>query len=69
MTDWSSTHEYLDSEFEIECPKCNKINIVKIYKQDGHNELEETWCANCHQLLGKFRASNTPRTILKIDEK
>lgn len=53
---------YDAGSFEVKCPECGKTNKVSVTEQDGHNEREEYYCANCRAELGKVKASNTPRT-------
>jgi transposase-like protein len=56
------TKAYRDSNSEETCPKCGAVNRVEVDKQDGHNELEDYFCAKCNHKFGSARACNTPRT-------
>ena len=57
-SDWASSHEHKDWEFELECPNCKKTNLVIIYKQDGHLNIKEScYCASCHHKLGEYIAT------------
>lgn len=60
----SAEYPYNADTFTVECKKCNKSNIVSVTKQDGHNEPEEYFCANCGHVLGSVSASITPGTTI-----
>lgn len=64
MSLWASTHEYLDNTFEEICKNCGQKNKVEVSKQEGHNEPEEYYCANCRKQMGAVSASNTPKTTI-----
>ena len=51
MSLWASTHEYLDNTFERICKNCCQKNKVEVSKQEGHNEPEEYYCANCRKQM------------------
>ena len=58
----SAEYPYNADTFTVSCKNCNETNRVSVTQQDGHNEPEEYFCANCGHLLGAARASMTPRT-------
>ncbi len=61
---YSAAYPYHDDTFYKSCTSCSKCNRVDVTKQDGHNEPEEYYCADCNALLGTVRASQTPRTTI-----
>lgn len=62
--DWTATHQYLDADYIEECDNCGCKFRVKVYKQAGHNDIEEYYCPNCHREF-KTRACTTPE-VYKI---
>jgi len=63
----AATKPYGADDFETKCPACSALNRVQVVKQDGHNEPEEYYCANCGNELGKLSASLSP-TVRLVDE-
>lgn len=60
----NAEYPYNADTFTVVCENCEETNRVDVTKQDGHNEPEEYFCANCGHRLGTARASITPRTTI-----
>lgn len=64
---YAAAHPFHAGTSFEKCPKCGKCNRVDVTEQDGHNEREEYYCADCHHLLGRVKASISPRTMIVDD--
>ena len=67
MSSFAAAKPYPEDDFEEKCPRCGVVNRVEVVKQDGHNELEDYFCAKCGMKLGVRTASLTPRTSIVND--
>lgn len=62
---WVSQNSYRDNSASDEhCCECGCVFEVIVLEQEGHNEMEEYYCPDCHKEY-KVRASFTPQVFKK----